>query len=410
MSRSELFHMALRALRRHKLRSFLTLLGVIIGVTTIVGVVGVISGLDTFVKQKVIVLGPDVFSMQQFGIIRSREEFFQAVKRPPITYNDYELLRDANLPAVGKVGIGAGRAAAANYGDRRLADAIIIGTTVLTGTMFSWDFNLEDGRWFTVNEDNAAQPVAVIGANVKDELFPSVDAVGRVMLVRGLPFRVVGVLPKEGRSIGFNQDQRIYIPIQVYRKNFSSSNESMEIYVQARNGVPGLEAALDEVRAFMRALRHTAYRSPDPFGVITQESLQDLWRQISGATFILMSLISAVSLGVGGIVIMNIMLVSVAERTNEIGVRRALGARKTDIQKQFLLEAGMLAGLGGLIGVLLGAAIAYSVRGFAGFPAEVTPTIVTASLVLSTVVGLLAGLLPARRAANLVVIDAIRAD
>ncbi len=410
MGFGEQLRMAVRALGKHKLRSFLTLLGVIIGVMTIVGVVGVISGLDTFVKQKVIVLGPDVFSMQKFGIIRSREEFIRALKRPPITFQDYERLAGAGLPHVARVGIGAGRGAAASCGARRLPDAIVIGTTQQTGAMFSWDFNLEDGRWFTPNEDTAAQPVAVIGANVKDELFPGLDAVGRVILLRGLPFRVVGVIPKEGRTIGFNQDQRIYIPIQVYRKNFASSNESMELYVQARGGVTNLDAAMDEVRAFMRALRHTAYRDPDPFGVITQESLQDLWRQISAATFILMGLISVISLGVGGIVIMNIMLVSVAERTTEIGVRRALGARKSDIQRQFLLEAGMLSSLGGLVGVAFGAAIAYSVRGFAGFPAEVTPVIVASSLILATVVGLLAGFLPARRAANLLVVDAIRAE
>jgi putative ABC transport system permease protein len=410
MNTAELFHLAFRSLRGHKLRSFLTLLGVIIGVMTIVGVVGVISGLDTFVKQKVIVLGPDVFSMQKFGIIRSREEFIKAIKRPPLTYREFELLQEANLPHVARVGVGAGRGVAVNSGARRLPDAILIGTTLQTGMMFNWDFDLSDGRWFTANEDAAAQMVAVIGANVKDELFPGVGAVGRVILVRGLPFRVVGVIPKEGRSIGFNQDQRVYIPIQVYRKNFAASNESMEIYVKSRDGVAGLDPALDEVRAFMRALRHTAYRDPDPFGIITQESLQQLWRQISGATFILMALISAVSLGVGGIVITNIMLVSVVERTSEIGVRRAMGARKADIQRQFLLEASLLAAAGGLIGVLVGSAIAFAVRGLAGFPAEVTPQIVVSSLVLSTVVGLLAGLLPARRAANLVVIDAIRAE
>jgi putative ABC transport system permease protein len=410
MGTSELFRLALRALRAHTLRSFLTLLGVIIGVMTIVGVVGIISGLDTFVKEKVIILSPDVFILQKFGIIRGREEFIQALKRPPLTFQDFEALQNANLPRVATVGIGAGRGVAAKCGDRRLEDAILIGTNQRTGSMFNWDFELPSGRWFTDNEDVAAQPVAVIGANVKDELFPRVEAVGRIFQVNGLSFRVVGVLAKEGRSIGFNQDQRIYVPIQVYRKNFAASNESMEIYVKARGGIPGLDPALDEVRSFLRATRHTGFRDPDPFGVITQESLQDLWRQISSATFLLMGLISTVSLGVGGIVIMNIMLVSVAERTSEIGIRRALGARKSHIRRQFLLEAGLLAAAGGLLGVLMGGAIAGSVRLLAGFPAEVTPAIVAMSLLLSTCVGLLAGLLPAGRAANLVVIDAIRAE
>jgi putative ABC transport system permease protein len=276
--------------------------------------------------------------------------------------------------------------------------------------MFNWDFSLESGRWFSGEEDESAQMVAVIGANVKDELFPGLEAVGRTMLIRGLPFRVVGVIPKEGRSIGFNQDQRIYIPIQVYRRNFAAANEDYEIYVKARGGVEHMDATMDEVRAFFRAMRHTSFRDADPFGVITQEALQDLWRQISAAAFILMALVASVSLGVGGVVIMNIMLVSVTERTPEIGIRMAMGARKRDIRRQFLLEASLLSLVGGIAGVILGSLAAFLVKSIAGFPAEVTPLIVMLGVGLSTLVGLAAGFLPARRASNLVVIDAIRTE
>jgi putative ABC transport system permease protein len=410
MSYEELLRVALRAIRAHKLRSFLTLLGIIIGITTIVGVVGIISGLNTFVKDKVIVMAPDVFILTRFGIIRSREEFLKALKRPHLTYREYERLASADLPSVSMVGVGAGRPVKVNNGARHLDDALLIGTTQRTGTMFNWDFSLESGRWFSEEEDQAAQPLAVIGANVKDELFPSLEAVGRIALIRGLPFRVVGVLPKEGRSIGFNQDQRVYIPMQVYRRNFATSSEDFELYVKARGGVEQMDATLDEVRTFFRALRHTSYRDPDPFGVITQESLQELWRQISAAAFILMALVASVSLGVGGIVIMNIMLVSVTERTPEIGIRMALGARKRDIWRQFLLEAALLSMVGGIVGALLGSLAAFLVKSLAGFPAEVTPLIVMSGITLSTLVGLAAGFLPARRASNLIVIDAIRAE
>jgi putative ABC transport system permease protein len=171
-----------------------------------------------------------------------------------------------------------------------------------------------------------------------------------------------------------------------------------------------VDASVEETRALMRALRHTPFRGPDPFGIITAESLQALWRQISAAAFILSLLIASVSLGVGGIVIMNIMLVAVVERTQEIGMRRAAGARKRDIRRQFLLEAALLSLLGGVVGVGIGSLIAVGVRGALSFPAEVTPGIVAMGLLLSLVVGIAAGYWPARSASNLAIVDALRAE
>ena len=408
MNATELLQAALRALRAHKLRSFLTLLGIIIGVSTIVGVVGVISGLDTYVKEKVIVLSPDVYIVTKFGIIRSREEFLQALKRPNITWAEYERISSMALQHTSQISVGAGDGMPVSNGTHHLPSVGVIGVTPNFAEMFNLKF--EAGRFLSVEENTSAANVAIIGSDTREELFPGVDPMGRMFLVRGLPFRVIGVMPKEGRSIGFNQDGRIYIPIQVYRKNFMSSNESLELEVKAAGGVEDVEASLDELRAVFRALRHTSFRDGDPFGIITQESLQALWRQISGAAFILMILVSSVSLGVGGIVIMNIMLVSVVERTPEIGSRRAIGARKRDIRYQFLLEASMLSLVGGIFGVLFGSALALGVRMFTGFPAEITFSLVAMGIGLSTLVGLAAGFLPARRASNLVIIDAIRAE
>jgi putative ABC transport system permease protein len=408
MNLTELFRASFRAIRAHTLRSFLTLLGVIIGVATIVAVVGVISGLNTYVKEKIIVLAPDVFVVQKFGIIRSRKEFLDAVKRPPITWSEYERLSSGLLKEATQVSAAAGTAMPVNFGDKRLPDIIVIGATGNFGGLFNLE--IESGRYFSENENQASQAVAVIGANTREELFPHLDPVGRTILLRGLPFRIIGVMPKQGRSIGFNQDGRIYIPLQVYRKNFMASNESLELHIKARGGVEGLDASMDEVRAMFRAMRHTSFRNPDPFGILTQESLQQLWKTISSAAFLLLMLISSVSLGVGGIVIMNIMLVSVVERTQEIGVRMALGARKRDIRSQFLLEAALLSAAGGVVGVLVGSAGAFIVRAVASFPAQITPGIVFTGILLSTLVGLAAGFLPAFRASNLVVIDAIRAE
>jgi putative ABC transport system permease protein len=408
MNITELFRASLRAIKAHTLRSFLTLLGVIIGVATIVAVVGVISGLNAFVKEKIIVMAPDVFIVQKFGIIRSRKEFLDALKRPPISWTEFERLSSGILSEASQVSAGAGSTLPVNYGDKRLPDMSINGTTANFGNLFRLEF--ESGRFFNESENQGSAAVAVIGSNAREELFPHLDPLGRTILIRGLPFRVIGVMPKQGRSIGFSQDGRIYIPLQVYRKNFMGANDSLELQIKARGGVEGLDASIDEVKALFRAMRHTSFRSPDPFGIITQESLQQLWKAISSAAFLLLTLISSVSLGVGGIVIMNIMLVSVIERTQEIGVRMALGAKKRDIRRQFLLEAALLSAAGGIIGVLVGAAGAFLVRVLADFPAQITPGIVLTGILLSTLVGLAAGFLPAYRASNLVVIDAIRAE
>ena len=404
----DLARAALRALRAHKLRSFLTLLGVIIGVTTMVSVVGVIAGLDAYVKEKVIRMAPDVYVVDRFGIIQSRKEFIQALKRPLLTWEDFERILHAHLPHTGQVSTRAFRTMTVKWEDRHLANVFVVGSTANFADMFKLD--CDSGRYFSDNENQSAANVAVIGADIKDELFPRLDPLGRTLTLGGLPFRIIGGFTRQGKALGFSRDNVVCIPIQVYRKNFMAAGDSLNIQVQALGGVPGLEASVDEVRALLRAARHTGFRDPDPFGVFTQDALQDLWKQVSRAAFVLMLLVSSVSLGVGGIVIMNIMLVSVVERTPEIGVRLALGARKQDIARQFLLEAAILSLCGGVLGLLAGAGIAWLVRTLADFPARITPGIILASLMVSTLVGLAAGFLPARRAANLPVIDALRAE
>jgi putative ABC transport system permease protein len=404
----DLVRSALRALRAHKMRSFLTLLGVIIGVTTIVGVVGVISGLDTYVKEKVILLAPDVFIVDRIGIIQSEKEAIQAFKRPLLTWSDFERVSAAKLPHVLQVGTRAFKSMRVDAGGKHLPNATVIGSTPNFASLFKFEF--EDGRYFTETENDMAANVAAVGADVRDELFQGRDPLGKTILIRGLPFRIIGLFPRQGRSMGFSRDNVVCIPMQVYRKNFMAAKDSLNIQVQALGGVAGLDASVEEVRAFLRALRHTGYHDNDPFGILTQDSLQELWKQISQAAFVLMLLVSSVSLGVGGIVIMNIMLVSVVERTTEIGIRMAIGARKRDIWRQFLLEASILSLVGGLLGVLAGALVTWLVRAAAGFPAQITPGIVLSSVTVSTLVGLAAGFLPARRASNLPVIDALRAE
>jgi putative ABC transport system permease protein len=406
MRLGELCREALRAIRAHTLRSSLTLLGVIIGVATLVAVISVIAGLNVYVRERVIQLAPDVFVVTKFGIIRSREAFLDALRRKDLDWTDFERLRD-RLELAEAIGAQAQGSFATKYRERRLADVQVLGATANCGSLLRLD--LSGGRFFTPAEDEGAQAVAVIGWDVKDELFGPLDPVGRQILLAGAPYRVIGLVAQQGRTLGQSQDRNVYIPLQSYRRVFGSRT-SLVFLVKARGGVPGMDASVDEVRAVLRALRHTSFNAPDPFGVVTAENLQALWRQISAAAMILSLLIASVSLGVGGIVIMNIMLVAVVERTREIGVRMALGATKRDIRRQFLLEAALLSLAGGLVGVALGGLTALGVRGLLDFPASVTPPIIIAGLALSVVVGLLAGYWPARAASNLPVVDALRTE
>jgi putative ABC transport system permease protein len=406
MGLRELLQEALRAIRAHTLRSFLTLLGVIIGVATLVGVVSVISGLNAFVRDRVFALAPDVFVITKFGIITNRDAFLEALKRRNIDWRDYERLA-RNLSRAESVAAQAGTTTAVKFREKRLADMSVQGTTASFGPMVRLD--IESGRYFTEAEDQTAQAIAVIGWDIKDELFPQLDPLGRTVLVGGYPYRVVGLLTKQGRTLGENRDSRLYIPIQAYRRQFGL-RDSLSVLVKASGGVEGLDASVDEARLILRALRHADFRAPDPFGIVTAEALQALWAQISSAAFILTTLIAGVSLGIGGVVIMNIMLVAVTERTREIGVRLAIGARKRDIRRQFLLEAVFLSATGGLFGVVLGGLAAMAVRGLLDFPAQVTPFIVALGVLLSGAVGVVAGYWPAWSASNLGVVDALRAE
>ncbi len=406
MSLSELLAEAFAAMRRNKLRSFLTLLGIVIGVATLVGVVSVIVGLNTYVREKLFNLAPDVYIVTKFGIIRGHEEFLEALKRPDISQDDFDRLRSV-LTRADKIGVSVETRSPVTYGAQRLGNARIGGTSATFGDLVRLD--LSAGRFFLEAEARGSKQVAVIGWDVKEQLFPHVDPIGRTISVSGLPFRVIGLIAQQGKALGQSRDNYVYIPIDTYRQMFGS-RDTLDIFIKASGGVAGVDASADEARAVLRALRHTDFRASDPFGIITAEALQDIWKQVSAAAFLLTTLIASVSLGVGGIVITNIMLVAVAERTQEIGLRRALGARQADVRRQFLLEAALLALVGGVIGVAGGGLISLAVDRLAHFPAELTPTIVAAGLALSVVVGVTAGYWPAVSASRLEVVDALRAE
>jgi len=401
---SELFPLVVQALRLNKLRSGLTLLGVIIGVMTVVSVLSVITGLNDYVMSKVINLNPDVVVFTKYGIIRSRQEFILAQKRKPITMRDMKVVRSECL-SCGAVGAQGDQVANVRAGRRKLSAVPITGYTANTVSLLN--IELEAGRFFTPAEDEHSAPVAVIGYDVKDQLFPTLDPTGRTILIHGYPLRVIGLQAKLGNVLGQNRDKVVFVPLSFMQK-VMTSGEGIAILVRPAQGMKGLDEVESEVRTILRSLRRTPFRNEDPFGVVGAEAIQALWRSISAGAFALMVLISGISLVVGAIVIANIMFVSVVERTAEIGLRMALGARRRDIRRQFLLESAALATLGGAIGVLGGAGVALAVSQV--FPAEVRIQFVAVGLLTSTITGVLAGLAPASSASRLSPIEALRRE
>jgi putative ABC transport system permease protein len=399
---AELFRVSSSALSRHKLRAFLTLLGVIIGVATVVGVVSVISGLNTYVKDKVFGLNPDVVIFTKYGIITSRDEWLLAMKRPNLTVSDMEFVR-RECRLCGQVGGQAERRRMVKAGDRKLSDVQTVGQTPNMGEAMNID--IASGRYFTQSEYDHAAAVAVIGWDVQDQLFPNQDPIGRILKVEGYPVKVIGTLAKQGNVLGQNQDSVLYMPLTLFSKHIASV-EDIGIFAKPSGGLESVNAMTDEVRTILRALRKTKFNKDDPFSLVTAEMLQSLWKGISAGAFLLMILISGISLVVGAIVIANIMFVSVVERTKEIGVRRALGARQRDIRRQFLLEAALLSSIGGVIGVALGSLIAFAVSQV--FPAQVKLSFILIGIGVATLTGLAAGLIPAAKAGKLPPVEALR--
>jgi putative ABC transport system permease protein len=394
------------ALTTNKLRSFLTLLGVIIGVMTVISVVSIIAGLNDYIAEKVFTLNPDVYIVTQFGIITSREQFLEAVKRRKIDWNDYEAIRQ-RCTLCAAVGAQEASRLTVKRDSRKLSGVQVQGGTANIGEISNVD--VEEGRFFSRTEDDHAAMVVVIGSDVRDELFGKLDPIGRTMRVGGQPARVIGLLRKQGAVLGRSQDKQLFMPLSAYRKAFGTRG-SIDLYIRAAGGVAGIEKSLDQVRVLIRSRRRTSFRAVDPFGVVSAEALQTLWKSISAGGFALMIFISGISLVVGGIVITNIMLVSVVERTREIGIRRALGAPRRAIRLQFLTEAVLLSLGGGIAGVLLGVLISFGISAAFPLPTLVKPSLVISGLLVAVITGVAAGYFPARRAANLPPIDALRAD
>jgi putative ABC transport system permease protein len=402
----ETLRLALDSLRAHKLRSFLTLLGVILAVTTLVAVMSVIEGLNVYVADRVANLGANVFVIDRFGIITSMDEFTKAQKRPLITLEDYHRLKE-NMRTARSVAAVEDREVQARYGDVKLENTDVSGVTPNYADVRS--INVAQGRFLTPADEEHRSEVVFIGSDVAKKFFPNVDPIGKVIRAETHSYEVIGVAEAIGSAFGQSQDNYMMMPLGAYVKGWHRQRDGLTIFVQAPS-TEMMPASEDEARMLLRAWRKVSYNDKDNFAILGSDSIMGLWRDLTGnLAFVAMALVS-VFLVVGGIVIMNIMLASVTERTREIGIRRSLGARKIHILMQFLTESSVLAATGGIVGILGAYIIVIAVKTLFSFPMETPLGAVILSLCVSTGVGLFFGIFPAMRAAKLDPIEALRAD
>jgi putative ABC transport system permease protein len=407
MEFKEAVKLGLQSLWANKLRTVLTLLGVVIGVSSVIAVVTLVNGANTYVTTKFTAYGADVFTVSQMpALITSPAAYEKYQKRKPILFDDYTYVRDACRRCVG---IGAQQSTVAKVvrGTQSVTDTSIRGYTWQMASL--QNLNIAEGRDFTEADESHASHVAIIGTDIEENLFAGIDPLGQELRVDGVPYTVIGVAEKQGSTFGASQDNWVAVPLTAYQKSYGTA-KTLIIYVKAGAAGPLLDQAADEVRVLVRSRRHDAPGKEDSFELDENNTLVGFFSTVTASFGAVAGAIALISLVVGGIVIMNIMLVSVTERTREIGIRKALGARGKDILLQFLVESGAMALVGGVFGVLGGVAIAQVVTLVLGFPSTIALWSVAVGLVMATSTGLFFGVYPARKAAELDPIVALRSE
>ncbi len=395
--------MAIQAIWANKLRSVLTLIGIIIGITTVIAVVSIINGMNNYVGAKINSMGSNTFIIDREGIVTSEEDWLNAQKRKKMTIEDMRAIeRYCNLCVT--VGGSVETTRRIKYGSDYLEDVSISGSTF---NFFDvTDVELDYGRALNESDEIHHSSVCLIGPDVVTNLFKRGQALGKDIKIGEYYFRIVGVGKARGSFLGNNQDNWVVVPLTAYEKCFGR-RRSITIYAKAASASM-LEDAQDQARMVIRSRHKLKYDQKDDFGIFNAASLMQLYSNFTGAAWIVLTLISSISLIVGGIVIMNIMLVSVTERTREIGVRKAIGAKRRDILWQFLVEAVTLSAIGGVVGVLSGISLALIIGKFSPLPASIELWAVLSGLGVASSVGIIFGIFPALKASRLDPIEALR--
>jgi putative ABC transport system permease protein len=407
MNFSEAVEIATSSLWAHKLRSALTLLGVVIGVMAVILVVSLINGANRYVSEKVFKLGADVFGLsKQPFIVTNVDQFLEFQKRKRITYDDYEAVREL-CKNCKEVGAALGGRVETKSGLNSVKDTNLRAWTPQMSELY--DVDLAAGRHINEADLRSAAPVCVIGWDLVDNLLPGVDPFGKEIRWNNVPCQVIGIGKKLGSALGNSQDNWIIIPLSTYSKEFGSKLNSLRVTARAASA-SRIQDSVDEVRQIMRGRHHLGYGVKDDFSIETSDSFLDLWKSISSTFFAVMIAIASISLVVGGIVIMNIMLVSVTERTREIGLRKSVGARRGDILLQFLIESSTISLIGGALGVALGMLLAELVSWVTPLPSAIQVWSVIGGLLVALSVGLFFGTYPASKAARLDPVVALRSE
>ncbi|MBK9153127.1 MAG: ABC transporter permease [Chloracidobacterium sp.] len=411
MNFAETLKLAIDSITSHKLRSFLTLLGMIIGMTAFMIVLSLLQGFNGYVDEKIAGIGSNTFTVMRFSFedFKDSDTFAAAQRRnKELDFADLDFIK-RNARQIGLIGAKAGNTTRdVRFETQTLADVSITGVEPVIAELENVD--IAEGRYFSDAENKNSTRVAFVGADVATKLFPQGGAIGREISIQGIPYRIIGVQVAKGSIFGQSQDNFILLPIETFGANFGGLKFSRapSFIVSPKYGVK-MADAVDEVRTLLRIRRKLASDEKDNFGIITPDAISGLRDSLFGTISVVILFVPAIALVVGAIVIMNIMLVAVTERTKEIGIRKAVGAKQSDILRQFLFESALLSAIGGIIGLIIALIAGQVITAFV-FPTRIPWWAAVIAIGVSAAVGILAGLFPAWKAAQLDPIEALRAE